>query len=114
MIFVYLLGIAVSGTGVLLFLEHKKTKSNLLQIIKRSCNIDSVRFEKRLSNAQTKSINLKKYVSALTHISLKKALDYSQLPVNKLKYFIRMKLHSDTYKEKPSSFITKIKEKPTL
>ncbi len=110
MIFLYLLGIADIGISILLFLEHKKTKKNLLQIIKRSCSIDSVRFEKHLRFTQLTSINFKKYVYNLFHSLLKKIMKYGKLLINKLKYFIRKKLNSDTHKEKPSSFITQIKK----
>lgn len=109
MIFLYLLIIAVLGIGILLFLEHKKTKKGLLQIIKRSCSIDSIQFEKRLDRTKIVSNTFKKNTYLLILTNFKKILRYFELRINTLKSGIRKKLHSDTQAEKPSEFIIKIK-----
>lgn len=111
MAFTYLFGIAVLGIGILLFIEHKKTHSNLLQIIQRSCTIDSVRFEKNVDYIQNFSMKIKESVYNTTRKSFKKVITLIQIPFKKLKYFIRKRFHSDTNIETPSEFISKISSK---
>lgn len=111
MIFIYLFVISIVGIIVALIIEHKRTKKSLLQILKSSCSIDSVQFEKCLKGAQTKTITFKKYIYSITHISSKKALEYNEKAINKVKKVIRKKLHSDLKKESPSEFISTISSK---
>ncbi|MCI5051167.1 MAG: hypothetical protein MRY57_02570 [Candidatus Pacebacteria bacterium] len=111
MIFIYLFVIAIVGMLIAVLIERKRTKKSVLQILKSSCSIDSVQFEKRLDSLQTGSNTFKKYLYSITHVSAKKAVRYNELAVKKIKYLVRKKLHSDTIKETPSEFISQIHSK---
>jgi hypothetical protein len=109
--FIYLFVISIIGIVVAITVERKRTQKTLLQILKSSCSIDSVQFEKHVSAAQIKTNTFKKYVHSISRISSKKAFEYNNLALKKIKYFIRKKLHPDTKKEMPSEFISKINSK---
>lgn len=109
MIFIYLFVISIAGIILGIIIEHLRTKKTLLQILKSSCSIDSVKFEKQLETAKNTSYTFKKYIYSISHISVKKALSYHGLVVKKIKYSIRKKLHSDATNEIPSDFISQIK-----
>lgn len=111
MIFTYLFIISIVGIIILLALEHKKTKKTLLQILKSSCSIDSVKFEKHLGDVQQKTYTFKKNIYSMTHFSFKKVIEYNEIILKKLKYHIRKKLHSDKTEKVPSEFIIKISSK---
>lgn len=108
MIFIYLFIISIVGIIVAFTIEHKKTKKSLLQILKTSCSIDSVQFERQLDTAQQKTYTLKKYIYSITHISSKKAFECKSIVIKKIKFFIRKRLHSDKKDVAPSEFISKI------
>lgn len=111
MIFIYLLAISVFGIILVLVIEHKKTKKSLLQILKSSCTIDSVQFEKDLDVSRKHTNTFKKYVYSMTHISAQKAAEYHTILFKNIKFFIRRRLHSAEKKESPSEYITKIHSK---
>lgn len=111
MIFIYLLAISVFGIILALIIEHKKTKKSLLQILKSSCTIDSVQFEKDLDISRKHTNTFKKYVYSITHISTQKAAAHQEILFKKIKFFIRKRLHSNEKKESPSEYITKIRSK---
>jgi len=106
--FIYLFIISMVGIVMITIFERKKTKKNVLQILKSSCSIDSVQFEKYVNAAQIKTKVLKKYIYVISRITLKKVIEYSNLIINKIKYIIRKKLHTDTKKNMSSEFISKI------
>lgn len=110
MLFIILLGIAL--IGILFF--HYKTRKNenkkLLHRIKKSCNIDSVRFEKRLLFL---SYFIKKSSISILHsgkLILTKIIYHKNKIVDILKKSIRKKLFEKQEKEKVSDFISEMKK----
>lgn len=107
----YILVFLIS-TGIFLFLffiEKNKSKENTLHYIQKSCNIDSVRFEKQLTLLQHK---VKKQISYLKKIITKiKQESYFLIEklVKKIKLLIRKKLFQSKEKKQTSSFIEEIK-----
>jgi hypothetical protein len=110
MIFIYLFVLSTIGITIVLIIERKRTPKNLLQIIKSSCSIDSVRFEKQLRISQITSRTIRKYLYYFFRTCLKKVREYVTQAVNKLKLVIRKRLHSDITNKTPSDFISKIKK----
>ena len=109
--FIYLFIISIAGILIALRIEHKKTQKTLLQILKSSCTIDSVQFEKYVSALQVNTNTFKKYAYSISQITLQKVLEYKNLTLKKVRYFIRKKLQPHIKKEIPSEFMVKINSK---
>lgn len=110
MIFIYLIGIAVVGMSILLIIEHYSSKKPLLQIVKNSCNIDSVHFEgilkKTYITCRESSLSIINPIKKHSQI----VVQWSKAQGNSFRSFIRKKLHPTQNKQKSSSFINKMKE----
>ncbi len=100
--------ISISSIFILYFISRKKIK--ILHYIKESCNIDSVRFEKRLKffilsiSRTIKSIV--EYI-ILIHENINK---YKNRLLNLIKKIIRKKLFVNNKRENISEYISGIKE----
>lgn len=110
MIFIYLSFITALGLGVLLVQEQKNTKLSFLQILKRSCSIDSVQFESYLKQSKNDLLQVKKQAKISKTNIVQKLSKYYFSHLNFLKKCIRKRLHPETDKIAESAFIVEIQK----
>jgi len=109
MIFIILFAISIVGIIFFVYLSKKNDSKNLLHNIKKSCNIDSVRFEKRLLFLRyfiKKNISLFLEKSKHTFYTL---THHKEKGIHIVKKTIRKKLFNQDDNTAVSEFISKLK-----
>jgi len=81
-----------------------------LQIIKRSCSIDSVQFEKKLFRSKQSMLLNKKRLLSFIQFVFKKIQTWTKKYINLSKKHVRKKLHPKTQKVTASSFIKEMNQ----
>ena len=110
MLFVYLLLFSIVAIVVIALIENKKSGTSLLQMLKKLCSIDSVRFENHLKKTKDSSRKLKKHVASVGVKYSSKVGSHIESRGNKLRSMVRKRLHSKTIQQETSSFINQIKD----
>jgi len=63
MLFIYLMSASIIGIIIVIIIDRRKTGNSLLQMLKKLCSIDSVRFENNLKKTQDHSRKVKKQIT---------------------------------------------------
>lgn len=109
MLFIYLAIISIIGITIIVLVERKKSNRSLLQILKKLCSIDSIRFEKELEKAHRYSLKSRIKMNSFWKINFSKMLSYTTLKGGRIRCFIRKKLHPETETLETSRYIKDIK-----
>ena len=110
MIFQILFLISIVGIIILCFINKKNGTKKLLHYTLKSCNIDSIKFEKRFKLiVLIFNNNSKKTVSYLKRI-FQLSINHKNNMINGVKKNIRKRLFSTERDEKVSEYISEIKK----